>query len=184
MNYLSFQGAGASSSPKPTSSPSLSSPESQASSSSSSSSSSFEEALAAEVMAWVDEGQGGEVGSAAPWCVNTWGVDGGLSGKYPLSVKELQAAIDVPLQLYAPYFCPNSQYFNGSFQGKNWTAVKSDTNMSGCASYGFQDITPAESMDFYSWFFDKGLEAGGCLHGCACLGAFMAWSHCLRCELR
>eukprot|EP00954_Amorphochlora_amoebiformis_P022460 1353473-Amorphochlora_amoeboformis.AAC.2 len=60
-------------------------------------------------------------GSAAPWCVDVWGVDGGLSSQYPLSVKELHDAVGVPLQLYAPYFCPNSPYFN---QSTKWESVR------------------------------------------------------------
>jgi hypothetical protein len=43
----------------------------------------------------------------APWCVSTWGVDGGQSAAYPLSVGELHDALGVPLQLYLPYFCNN-----------------------------------------------------------------------------
>ena len=41
----------------------------------------------------------------APWCVSTWGVDGGLSRQYPVPLPEFQRALGVPLQLYAPYFC-------------------------------------------------------------------------------
>ena len=35
----------------------------------------------------------------APWCVSTWGVDGGESGAFPLSVGDLHKALGVPLQL-------------------------------------------------------------------------------------
>ena len=31
-------------------------------------------------------------GQAAPWCVSTWGVDGGLGDRYPLSVRDLSLA--------------------------------------------------------------------------------------------
>jgi len=47
-------------------------------------------------------------GSAAPWCVNTWGIDGGLSNQHPLDLTSFQKALGIPLQLYAPYFCPDS----------------------------------------------------------------------------
>ncbi|KAH8056649.1 hypothetical protein JL722_7490 [Aureococcus anophagefferens] len=59
-------------------------------------------------------------GQAAPWCVSTWGVDGGLRSQYPLSVGELSRAFDAPVQLYAPYFCPGSDYFN---ETSPWTAL-------------------------------------------------------------
>ena len=51
--------------------------------------------------AGASSGEGG--GASAPWCVSRWGVDGGESHGYPLSVAELHAALGVPLQLYAPY---------------------------------------------------------------------------------
>jgi hypothetical protein len=38
-------------------------------------------------------------GIAAPWCVDTWGIDGGLSSHYPVSIKDMQNAIGIPLQL-------------------------------------------------------------------------------------
>ena len=48
---------------------------------------------------------GGGGAHAAPWCVDTWGVDGGLGHSYPLDLPALHAAVGIPLQLYAPYFC-------------------------------------------------------------------------------
>ena len=93
----------------------------------------------------------------APWCVNTWGVDGGLGSEYPLSVGDMQRAVDVPLQLYAPYFCSGSGYFGN---GSNWTAVSSDTTLEGCGDFSFLDVAPAQSRTFYDWFFAKGKAVG------------------------
>jgi len=76
-------------------------------------------------------------GQAAPWCVSTWGVDGGLGTQYPLSVGELSRAFDAPVQLYAPYFCPGSDYFNDT---SPWTAVVSNTSREGCRDYAFEDV--------------------------------------------
>ena len=66
----------------------------------------------------------------------------------------------VPLQLYAPYFCPTSEYFSRVNPSSNWTSVISSHNISGCHGYGFQDVTPLESLEFYRWFFAKGKAAG------------------------
>ncbi|CAK0845740.1 unnamed protein product [Prorocentrum cordatum] len=91
----------------------------------------------------------------APWCVNTWGVDGGLGGQYPLPLPSFHKALGLPLQLYAPYFCPSSEYFNATSQ---WTSVKSDASV--CPGYDFQDVAPHQSRAFYDWFFAKGLTVG------------------------
>ena len=96
-------------------------------------------------------------GQAAPWCVDTWGVDGGLGGQYPdFFSKQVQSAIGVPLQLYAPYFCPGSNYFNNT----NWTSIKSDTSLQGCRDYAFENVSPGQSRAFYDWFFAKGENVG------------------------
>lgn len=92
----------------------------------------------------------------APWCVETWGVDGGLGKQYPLDMGSLQRAIGIPLQLYAPYFCPTSPYFDGS----NWTAVSSNSSLPGCTDYNFKDVEPSQSRAFYDWFFAKGVDVG------------------------
>jgi hypothetical protein len=95
-------------------------------------------------------------GQAAPWCIDTWGVDGGLDKRYPVDLGRFQRALGIPLQLYAPYFCPGSPYFNGT----NWTAVLSDTSLPDCGDFRFQDVEPAQSRAFYDWFFDKGMAVG------------------------
>jgi hypothetical protein len=96
-------------------------------------------------------------GQAAPWCVQTWGCDGGLDPKhYPMTVKDLQQAIDVPLQLYCPYFCPSSNYFDDG----RWRSVSSDTTLPRCAAYNFKTVVPEQSEAFFGWFFDKGIKAG------------------------
>ena len=74
-------------------------------------------------------------GKAAPWCVDVWGVDGGLGHQYPVDLKSFQRALGVPLQLYAPYFCPGSPYFknnNSSAPLGNWSSVVSDTSLEVC----------------------------------------------------
>ena len=96
-------------------------------------------------------------GQAAPWCVSTWGVDGGLGSQYPLSVGELSRAFDAPVQLYAPYFCPGSDYFN---ETSPWTAVASNTSREGCRDYAFEDVAPAQSLEFYGAMFDRGMAQG------------------------
>jgi hypothetical protein len=100
----------------------------------------------------------------APWCVNTWSADlPSGHGSYPLSVKELRDGLGVPLQLYAPYFCPGSEYFNGTApagRAKPWTPVNSSLDLDGCSFYGFQDVSPGESREFYDWFFAKGIAVG------------------------
>ena len=101
---------------------------------------------------------------AAPWCVNTWGPD--LHGKeraqFPVELAggDFAKALGVPLQLYAPYFCPESKYFSRVDPSSNWTSVISNNSIPGCGDYGFQDVTPAESLEFYRWFFAKGQDAG------------------------
>lgn len=96
-------------------------------------------------------------GTAAPWCVNTWGVDGGLSDRYPVSVKEMQKAIGIPLQLYAPYFCPDSPYFN---ETSKWNKVSSNTLFPSCSMFDFEDVRPEQSRAFYDDFFARGVAAG------------------------
>ena len=95
-------------------------------------------------------------GAAAPWCVHTWGVDGGLSHRYPVSVKDMQREIGIALQLYAPYFCPGSPYFNGT----KWNKVSSNTLFPSCSVYDFEDVSPDQSRPFYDDFFDRGMAAG------------------------
>jgi hypothetical protein len=140
MGYVSYQGAGASSI-----------------------SATAQRAALAEWRGAARPGMHGE-GTDAPWCINTWGVDlPDGDGSFPLPVKEFHKALGLPLQLYAPYFCPASEYFNGSIpagRSKAWTPVKSSLKLPGCSYYGFQDIAPSESREFYDWFFAKGIDAG------------------------
>jgi hypothetical protein len=95
-------------------------------------------------------------GQAAPWCVETWGVDGGLDkNHYPMPVKDFQKAIGIPLQLYCPYFCPTTTYFD-----QQWTALSSDPTLPRCSSYDFRTVVPEQAKEFYGWFLDKGINAG------------------------
>jgi hypothetical protein len=105
-------------------------------------------------------GVGGGQPGDAPWCVNTWGPDLPGTGTYPLPVGELHAAIGVPLQLYAPYFCEASTYFRRNNDSSPWHSVVSDQTLQGCNNYGFQDVVPSQSRAFYDWFFAKGAAAG------------------------
>jgi len=93
----------------------------------------------------------------APWCVHTWGPDGGLGGNYPVNLKDFQKALGLPLQLYAPYFCPGSIYFDSK---SNWTAASANTSLEGCNNFGFDDVTSSQSRAFYDWFFAKGVDVG------------------------
>lgn len=96
-------------------------------------------------------------GQAAPWCVSTWGVDGGLDqNHYPMPIPEFQKAIGIPLQLYCPYFCPTTDYFSS-----RWKAVSSDSSLPSCKDFDFLNVAPEQSYDFYGWFMDKGMENAG-----------------------
>lgn len=98
-------------------------------------------------------------GTAAPWCVDTWGVDGGLDPSiYPMDIDSFQKALGLPLQLYAPYFCPDSPYFDDDSQ---WEAIPSDSSLSNCKNYEFQNVQPSQSRQFYDWFLDKGIKKAG-----------------------
>lgn len=101
---------------------------------------------------------------SAPWCVNTWGPDlhGSDRRKFPVELAggDFAKALGIPLQLYAPYFCPESKYFSRIDPSSNWTSVISNNSIPGCGNYGFQDITPEESLEFYRWLFAKGQDAG------------------------
>lgn len=97
-------------------------------------------------------------GKAAPWCVDRWSADGGSDpNHYPLDVATFQKALDVPLQLYAPYFCPGSGYFGSD---SNWTSVVSDTNLPSCSDFAFETINSKQSKEFFLWFLRKGVSAG------------------------
>ena len=100
-------------------------------------------------------------GKAAPWCVETWGVDGGLSQNYPMDLKSFQKALGVPLQLYAPYFCPGSSYFESNNQNSQWKSISSDPSLPGCSDFNFENVEPSQSRAFYDWFLDKGIEHAG-----------------------
>lgn len=95
-------------------------------------------------------------GRAAPWCVSTWGVDGGLGPMYPVPMKEFQRVLGIPLQLYIPYFCPDSPYFHQT----KWKSVASDTTLPGCKLYDFINVHPFQSLEFYRELFDRGVKVG------------------------
>ena len=99
-------------------------------------------------------------GSGAPWCVSEWGVDGGLGGSYPVDLPAFQKALGLPLQLYAPYFCPENDYFAGAGGNGTWPASVADGTLEACGDYAFNDAAPHASKDFYDWFFAKGTAVG------------------------
>mmetsp|Transcript_37414 Transcript_37414/g.82037 ORF Transcript_37414/g.82037 Transcript_37414/m.82037 type:complete len:879 (-) Transcript_37414:48-2684(-) len=106
------------------------------------------------------QGAGASIGhKGAPWCVERWSADGGLGPNYPLPLEEFQKALGLPLQLYAPYFCPINDYFN-STGSRNWNGVTSDPSVPGCNDYNFWDANSNNSKDFYDWFFAKGTAVG------------------------
>jgi hypothetical protein len=89
---------------------------------------------------------------------------------YPLSIKEFQNELaqhrglkpgEFPLQLYTPYFCNDSQYFDHSRQSNpSWKHVESNTSIDGCGHYHFLNAHPDESRAFYDWYFAKGEAVG------------------------
>jgi hypothetical protein len=97
-------------------------------------------------------------GKAAPWCVEKWSADGGQDrNHYPLDTKDFRQALGVPLQLYAPYFCPNSTYFG---KGYPWQAVISNPDLPGCQDFAFETVRSEDSKMFFKWFIQKGIDAG------------------------
>ena len=99
-------------------------------------------------------------GKAAPWCVDKWSADGGQDpNNYPLGTKDFQKALGVPLQLYAPYFCPNT---TGYFQPDTpWKSVASNLDLPGCSGFAFEVVRASDSKAFFEWFLTKGIENAG-----------------------
>ena len=99
-------------------------------------------------------------GQAAPWCVEKWSADGGQDpNKYPLDTKEFHKALGVPLQLYAPYFCPNTtEYFQPDTPFKS---LKSNTDLPGCSDFAFEMVRASDSKAFFEWFLTKGIQKAG-----------------------
>jgi hypothetical protein len=99
-------------------------------------------------------------GKAAPWCVEKWSADGGEDpNDYPLDTRAFQKALGIPLQLYAPYFCPNSiKYFQPDTP---WLSVASNPNLPGCSGFAFETVRASDSKAFFEWFLAKGIENGG-----------------------
>ena len=98
----------------------------------------------------------------APWCVTQWGVDGGQSKAYPLSVGGLHKALGLPMQLYAPYFCNDSIYFESISRSPlgGWSHVTSNTSLPGCSDFLFKLPAANVAYAFYRSFFKRGKSAG------------------------
>ncbi len=99
-------------------------------------------------------------GKAAPWCVEKWSADDGQDrNKYPIDTKDFQKALGIPLQLYAPYFCPNT---TGYFQPDTpWNSLSSNPQLPGCSHYNFETAGASDSKAFFEWFLNKGIENAG-----------------------
>jgi len=99
-------------------------------------------------------------GKAAPWCIERWSADGGQDRKkYPLDIGAFRDALGVPLQLYAPYFCPETNgYF---FPHTPWKSVRSNPELPGCSGFDFETVRASDSRDFFDWFLQKGIDGGG-----------------------
>ena len=143
MGYLSFQGAGAS----PLNRHAHQQPLAL-----------LDAASTAAVAVEVSDGEG----MGAPWCIGTWGPDAGTSNQFPIPEPDFQKALGIPLQLYAPYFCDKSAYFTriNASASPAWQSYQSDITLPGCGGFGFQDVIANQSLDFYRWFYKKGVETG------------------------
>ena len=90
-------------------------------------------------------------GESAPWCVGEWEA---VPSKVPMGMAAFQAALGLPLQLYAPYFCATTSYT------QNFSMIRSDTTLPGCSNFDFYDASPESSRDFYDFLFDLGATYG------------------------
>lgn len=72
-----------------------------------------------------------------------------------MNLADFSKALELPLQYYAPYFCPQSPYFSGE-----WSSVASNISLPGCHYYDFLNVDPLQSKKFYGEFFDRGKAAG------------------------
>eukprot|EP01060_Flectonema_neradi_P028341 TRINITY_DN3809_c0_g1_i3.p1 TRINITY_DN3809_c0_g1~~TRINITY_DN3809_c0_g1_i3.p1 ORF type:complete len:799 (+),score=172.91 TRINITY_DN3809_c0_g1_i3:63-2399(+) len=85
----------------------------------------------------------------APWCVTNWGTN---HTKYPIDVKQFSEDINLPLQLYAPYFCDDTTYAKQN--GGQWDMMESSAELNGCSGT-FMNAKPDVAKSFYDWFFTK-----------------------------
>eukprot|EP01060_Flectonema_neradi_P027449 TRINITY_DN37043_c0_g1_i1.p1 TRINITY_DN37043_c0_g1~~TRINITY_DN37043_c0_g1_i1.p1 ORF type:complete len:774 (+),score=131.92 TRINITY_DN37043_c0_g1_i1:61-2382(+) len=84
----------------------------------------------------------------AIWCVTDWETN---TTKYPIETSKFQKMLDLPLQLYAPHFCPDTPY--AKVNGGLFDMIPSNASYPGCTP--FLNAKPSESEDFYNWFFDQ-----------------------------
>jgi hypothetical protein len=89
---------------------------------------------------------------SAPWCVSEWVHN--PARNYPMTNAEFQKRLQLPVQLYAPYFCNDTAY------ASEWPMLSSDQSIPNCGGYSFKDVHPDSSEDFYSWLYAKGDDWG------------------------
>ena len=90
-------------------------------------------------------------GESAPWCVGEWVP---VPAKVPMGMQAFRAAVGLPLQLYAPYFCDTSAY------AANFTMSHSDVTLPGCKDFSFYDAAPEDAVRFYEFLFTLGADYG------------------------
>eukprot|EP01060_Flectonema_neradi_P028342 TRINITY_DN3809_c0_g1_i4.p1 TRINITY_DN3809_c0_g1~~TRINITY_DN3809_c0_g1_i4.p1 ORF type:complete len:713 (+),score=144.30 TRINITY_DN3809_c0_g1_i4:179-2317(+) len=83
------------------------------------------------------------------WCVTNWGTN---HTKYPIDVKQFSEDINLPLQLYAPYFCNDTTYAKQN--GGQWDMISSSPELPECHGT-FMNAKPDVAKSFYDWFFNK-----------------------------
>lgn len=93
-------------------------------------------------------------GESAPWCVSEFVPN---PRKVPMGIQAFQAALGLPLQLYAPYLCNTTDYVS------NFTLIRSNPALPGCAAYDFYNPAPAHSLEYFSFIMDLVLDYGATL---------------------
>jgi len=71
-----------------------------------------------------------------------------------MGMANFTAAMGIPSQLYAPYFCGDSPY------PSNFSMVRSDTTLPGCKDMDFWDASPESAVEFYEFLYSLGQSYG------------------------
>jgi hypothetical protein len=93
-------------------------------------------------------------GESAPWCVSEFVPN---AHKVPGGIQAFQRALGLPLQLYAPYLCNTTDYV------QNFTLIRSNPALPGCAAYDFYNPAPEHALEYFSFLMDLVLDYGGTL---------------------